>query len=261
MRNVLFLLFVLLLLSAFIAVPSMALSIAGSDVQASEVLAQSVDPNCPGSLMPRLRPGVQGRVAQSFSTLRSAAGGPGVRIMPGGSVFTVLEGPVCATPARLNYFRIDYGNGITGWANESQVVSEFGSNRYWLEPLGTGGPVTPTPTRTPTPAVTPIPPTAMPAVGCAGSPPPRLRVGQQGVVAQRFSTLRAAPASESVIRVMPGGSVFTVLEGPVCAGYGPLSWYRIDYGNGLIGWASEGQVYSEFGSNQYWLAPRARAGS
>jgi hypothetical protein len=89
---------------------------------------------------------------------------------------------------------------------------------------------------------------------CAGSPDSRLTVGQPGYVAQRFSSLRSAPAGP-VIRVIYSPATFTVLEGPVCAGYGPLAFYRVDYGGGVTGWASEGEVYSIYGSNQYWLAP------
>ncbi len=89
---------------------------------------------------------------------------------------------------------------------------------------------------------------------CAGSLPTQLVVGQQGQIAERFSTLRYYPAGPA-IRVMYSPATFTVLDGPLCAGYGPLAWYLLDYGDGLIGWASESQVWSIYGNNRYWLEP------
>jgi hypothetical protein len=32
------------------------------------------------------------------------------------------------------FWRIDYGGGLTGWANESERSSLWGSNQYWLAP-------------------------------------------------------------------------------------------------------------------------------
>jgi hypothetical protein len=89
---------------------------------------------------------------------------------------------------------------------------------------------------------------------CGGSLAPRLEIGDRGRIAQRFSTLRHFPAGRA-IRVVYAPAEFTVLDGPICAGYGPLAWYLIDYGNGLVGWASESQRYSLWGRNQYWLSP------
>jgi hypothetical protein len=202
--------------------------------------------DCSGSLAPRLAVGDTGYVVRSYSSLRSTPGGPAFRIMYNGATFTVVEGPVCANG--LVHFRVDYGNGIVGWAAESQRNSIYGNNLYWLAPTST---TTPTPTPSPTPSPTPNP--GQPA-NCAGSLAPRLSVGQQGVVARDFSSLRTAPAGP-VFRIIPGGTRFTVLEGPVCAGYGTLTWYRIDYGAGLVGWASESERYSIYGNNLYWLAP------
>ncbi len=87
---------------------------------------------------------------------------------------------------------------------------------------------------------------------CAGSLPVRLAIGEQGRIAERFSTLRYYPAGPA-IRVIYSPAQFTVLDGPICAGYGPLAWYLIDYGGGLVGWASESQVWSIYGYNRYWL--------
>ena len=87
---------------------------------------------------------------------------------------------------------------------------------------------------------------------CAGSLAPRLVVGDRGRIARAYSTLRAQPAGDP-IEVVYAPAQFDVLQGPRCAGYGPLIWYEIEYDNGLKGWASESQVNSIWGSNQYWL--------
>lgn len=94
---------------------------------------------------------------------------------------------------------------------------------------------------------------------CAGSLPTRLVVGDTGQIAERFSTLRRIPAGtgRNVIAVIRASQnlTFEVLEGPVCAGFGPLAWYRIRYSNGQEGWASESQRRSIYGNNRYWLEP------
>ena len=188
---------------------------------------------CVGSLAPQLVIGQTGRVARQFSSLRNAPGGPAFRVMPAGSVFTVVDGPQCVN--NLIYFRVDYGNGIVGWANESQVTSQYGANLYWLEPY------TVVPTNTP-----------VPVDPCGASLAPQLVVGQQGEIAQRFSTLRATPGGAG-FRVVYAPATFTVLDGPICAG--GLVYFHIDYGNGLVGWATESQKSSIYGANQYWLEP------
>jgi hypothetical protein len=91
-------------------------------------------------------------------------------------------------------------------------------------------------------------------VECAGSLAPRLAVGDTGRIAEVFSTLRTNPAGFP-IRIMFSPATFQVLEGPLCAGYGPLTWYKIQYENGAIGWAAESQIWSRWGYNHYWLEP------
>jgi hypothetical protein len=215
---------------------------AGEAAAPAAGVSLQADPACPGSLVPRLVVGQQGRVARVFSSLRSSPAGPAFRFLPGGSVFTVLaapagfSNPTCASN-NLWYWYIDYGNGVVGWANESQVSSQYGSNLYWLEPF----------TPTPTPPVDP----------CAGSLPTQFGtdgdpVGEVGQIAERFSTLRSAPAG-APIRFVFAPATFTILEGPVCAA--GLVFYRIDYGNGMVGWANESQKTSIYGSNKYWLEP------
>jgi len=219
MRKTILVTLLLVVLAMLLAVPAFA--------------ATQIDATCVGSLAPRLVVGQTGRVERQFSSLRTVPGGPAFRIVPAGSVFTVVDGPQCVN--NLYYFRVDYGNSVIGWANESQIASQFGSNLYWLEPY------TATPTNTP-----------VPADPCAASLPTRLTVGTQGEIAQRFSTLRAAPGG-ATIRTVFAPATFTVLEGPTCAG--GLVYYRVDYGNNVIGWASESQRSSIYGANQYWLEP------
>jgi hypothetical protein len=95
---------------------------------------------------------------------------------------------------------------------------------------------------------------------CAGSPPTRMVGAQRGRVAQRFSTLRAAIGSDQVLAIMPGGATFNVVSGPVCGGFGSYTWYQVNY-NGLVGWVTEGAVYSIWGYNQYWIEPLDRGGA
>ena len=92
------------------------------------------------------------------------------------------------------------------------------------------------------------------AASCAGSLPTRLVTGDRGRIAHAYSTLRTQPAG-SPIEIVFAPAEFSVLQGPLCAGYGPLAWYEIEYDDGSTGWASESQVDSIWGPNQYWLEP------
>ncbi|MBN2472086.1 MAG: SH3 domain-containing protein [Anaerolineae bacterium] len=189
---------------------------------------------CPGSLATRLEVNMTGYVAQRYSSLRDTPGGSVTRVMYTGAEFTVIDGPQCG--GGLTHFKLDYGNGVVGWAAESQVYSLYGWNQYWLAPGEAPGGEEP------------------PAGTCAGSLPTRLAVNDTGVVARSYSTLRNAPGGDPV-RIMANGMTFTVLEGPVCGGTGDLAWYRVRYSGGTEGWSSESQRYSIFGNNLYWLAP------
>jgi hypothetical protein len=212
---------------------------------------------CVGSLPTRLSVGMMGRVAQRFSSVRSSPGGPVIAVKYAGAQFEVLEGPVCGNS--LTHYRVEYDDGVTGWASESQIYTYYyGNNQYWLEPVpsgladgqggGTGGTTTTVTTEEVIGSAEVVPADTT----CWGSLTPRLAVGDTGRVARSFSSLRTVPAG-NVIQVMYSGDQFTVLEGPVCAGYGTLAWYRLDYGNGLTGWASESERYSMWGTNLYYL--------
>ncbi len=245
MRKLIVMLVLLSLVFLFV-VPSFALGagpVAGGDVGGA---AAQADARCPGSLAPRLTVGGSGSIAQRFSSLRTAPAGPAFRVVYAPATFRVLAGPVCAGAVPLNFWQIDYGGGLVGWAAESQVVSEFGYNQYWLAPAGavvptaTAAPVTPAPTATAVPGV------------CAGSLPPRLTVGGTGAIAQAYSSLRTAPGGPA-FRIVYAPATFRVLAGPACANN--LLFWQIDYGGGLVGWANESQVVSVYGLNQYWLRP------
>jgi hypothetical protein len=200
---------------------------------------------CVGSPNTRLQGQTQGHIAQRFSSLRSSIAGPVTRVMYAPATFTIVSGPHCSFGG-VTYYEIDYGGGLRGFAAEGENYSVYGVNQYWLAP---GAQATATVTPTIVPSATPG---GTPGV-CAGSLVPRLAQGGTGRIAQRFSSLRAAPAGE-VIRVVYAPATFTVRNtAPVCAG-GVLFW-NIDYGNGLTGWAAESEVYSIYGFNQYWLAP------
>lgn len=74
----------------------------------------------------------------------------------------------------------------------------------------------------------------------------RLEGEAQGEVAQSYSSLRESIGSSEVLAVIPGGAVFSILDGPVCSG--GYNWYHVSY-NGLVGWVTEGYA------GDYWLEP------
>jgi len=102
-------------------------------------------PSCEGSLPNVLDTvGEAGQIAERFSTLRTA---------PGGAEGVVVNAPanfVVAAPADGGasvrcaggyvYVYIQYTSGAVsgqaGWALESERVSIYGFDRYWLEPAG-----------------------------------------------------------------------------------------------------------------------------
>jgi hypothetical protein len=83
-----------------------------------------------------------------------------------------------------------------------------------------------------------------PKVDCPGALPPRLAVGEPARVT--FSNglsvrVREEPSTDdsvAVLFMLPEGSVFTVIGGPVCAEH--WLWWEIEMANGVSGWASEG---------------------
>ncbi len=90
--------------------------------------------------------------------------------------------------------------------------------------------------------------TATPPVNCPGSPPPRLKAGEQGRISGDSlpSRLRTSPESSDIILNIPPGAVFNVIQGPTCAD--GLTWWRVEYQR-AIGWVAEGL------EDEYWLEP------
>jgi|GEM_PF-6731918 hypothetical protein len=90
--------------------------------------------SCPGTLPSRLAPGEEARVTPGGSNnVRDLPSRSGTRVgeLPAGTVFTVLEGPVCAD--NLAWYRVS-ATGVEGWTVESVEA------RYALEPMVAGVP-------------------------------------------------------------------------------------------------------------------------
>lgn len=133
--------------------------------------------------------------------------------IPGGGVFSVLEGPTCGWDGR-NWWRVNY-NGVVGWTPEGE------GNIYWLQPVSSGQTV------------------------C--SPAPRLVVGTAAYVLPGPANLiRSQPTrSSAVVGRMPGGSFFHVIGGPQCGPEGRY-WWQVQYGS-ITGWTAQGEGVS------YWV--------
>jgi uncharacterized protein YgiM (DUF1202 family) len=193
---------------------------------ATPAVTPSLSPDCAGLMPSRLAAGGYGRVLPGDpNNIRQdpSANAEFVAEIPGGEVFSVLDGPVCADS--IVWWKVNY-QGFTGWTGESQ------GQTYWVEPDTSR--VVPTPTPTP--------------VHCAGLRYVRLQVNGQGrVLPGDPNSLRSeASTSSDKIGVIPAGGIFTVLEGPACVENG--AWWRVDY-QGLVGWTGEGQDES------YWVEP------
>ncbi len=83
---------------------------------------------CDTSVPPRLVVGARGRVTPGIpNNLRAGAGSSTTYVgeIPPGGVFTVLEGPKCASG--LAWWHVNY-NSLNGWTPEGQAGD------YWLEP-------------------------------------------------------------------------------------------------------------------------------
>jgi hypothetical protein len=197
---------------------------------------------CPGAPLPRLEVGSKGRAIDLIPTL--------IRPMPGGATsvgqiyanqaFTVLDGPVCASRNGVNYvwwYASVPAAGVTGW------IAEGVMGQYWLEP-DSAGPSLPAPDTGTTET-------------CPGAPVPRMVVGENGLVdptEQSETVVRSAPGGGEDIAGLVGGTLFEVLEGPVCAErYGTYYyWWKISTIpgiGGVVGWIAEGVT------GDYWIEP------
>lgn len=182
------------------------------------ILAQE-DANCPGAPLPRLMMGAEGRVLPGdANNVRDAAARSGTKVgeIPGGEVFSVLDGPVCADG--LNWWRVTYGD-LTGWTVEGQ-----GSD-YWVEPLNFVQP-------TETPGVPWLNPYRTPQRPVANA----LSVG----IAARVQTMDdtplpvyAAPGEATPSHELPSGTPVTLTE------EGTNGWWRVESEDGVTGWVRE----------------------
>ena len=207
----------------------------------------TADPNCPGSLLPGLTPGGPGHVASFFSSLRNAPDGSVKQIIFSPATFSVqtaeqtladtgLSQPSCKNNIWFWYIQYtDVEGSPYGWASESQVVSIFGLNQYWLLPGEIEPPTTPT--------------------ACNSAPEFRLVEGGTGEIAQTFSTLRTVPAgageriyAPATFTVYASGNVPAGFTQPTCVD-GQAYWYIQYDDSGKFGWANEGY------GDEYYLAP------
>ncbi len=83
---------------------------------------------------------------------------------------------------------------------------------------------------------------------CPDSMPARLTIGAQGYVSDDLANnVRSEPSTAGdLLGQIPAGSVFTVLEGPVCED--DLVWWRVSTET-VTGWTAEGM------DGEYWLSP------
>lgn len=189
-------------------------------VTAIEVMTPTAVPQQPSptpivltcSLAPRLQTGNAGRVAPGPlpNAMRSAPGTGSSSVVlgniPGGTIFSVLEGPVCQDG--YQWWQVN-ANGLVGWTAEGQ------DDTYWLDPLT-----------------------------CGNGLFIRMIPGETGRVTLSppiENVVRSQPGrgSGAVIGEIPPGGMFNVLSGPQCDSTG-MAWWRVNY-NGLIGWTAEGE--------------------
>ena len=188
--------------------------------------ANEVETNAPCYQTPRLWPGGTGRVTlypNLPNRIRSAASYSSrvLGYIPAGALFTVIDGPFCESGTQ--WWRVNY-NGTVGWTVEGNGYT------YYLEPVFH------------TPPITCVLPTRLTVFGLG-----RVIPGDPNVVRSAPGT-QSTGANSVVIGSIPGGGVFTVLEGPQC-GSDSRWWWRVNY-NGLIGWTAEGEGY-----DVYWVEP------
>lgn len=187
------------------------------------------DPNCPGAPEPRLVIGAQGRVLPGdANNVRDAAsrGGALVGSIPGGAVFDVLDGPVCADG--FNWWQVTY-DAFTGWTPEGSGAD------YWVEPYEA-----PVPTPTPVLIVSNFePPIGVVNVVEVGA---RVRVINEDPNTDGITLIiRAEPSrnAEPVAEVAEG-DLLTIIGGSEEAD--GLRWWQIETESGIQGWVIEGLV-------------------
>lgn len=201
------------------------------------------DATCPGAPQPRLTIGAQARVLPGdANNVRDAASRAGAMVgsIPGGEVFTVLDGPTCADG--FNWWQIEYGT-ITGWTVEGSGTD------YWVEPYDSEAEA---PTAEPTIAATEVPASA--PVTTFESP---VEAVNQITVGAQVRVLNDDPDSDTItltIRATPGRSgspVAQAVEGDLLTIVGDsqdvdgLRWWQVETARGSVGWVIEGLVNAE----------------
>ncbi len=212
--------------------------------------APAADPACPGSLVPQLNIATQnptGHIAHVFSTLRNTPDGSVKQVIFAPATFNVFDAasvpagftqPSCVNGVWSWYIQyIDVPGQPFGWASESQTISIWGFDQYWLVPGAVPAPTTPT--------------------TCSTAPAFQLTPGGSGQIADVFSTLRPEPGVPGTVinapahfNVFDAASVPAGFTQPTCAG-GIAYWYiqYSDIPGQPVGWASEGN------HSTYWLEP------
>jgi uncharacterized protein YgiM (DUF1202 family) len=178
-------------------------------------------------LPPRLVPGEQGRVLLGLTRLNlraePALTSTVINQIPGGGIFTVIDGPECG-PDGLPWWQVNYRDQV-GW------VAEGLRNVYYVEPL-------------PEPVAVPTELTELEATDrVCGFLVSRLNAGEQARVLIDLGRLnvRTAPTLASQrITQLPGGSLVTLVSGPICAPETNILWWQIALDE-TVGWVAEGR--------------------
>jgi len=198
---------------------------------------------------------IAGRIAQTFSTLRSAPAAASGTVVLAPAEFDAID-QLCLDG--FSWVQITYTSGttstgasavgLTGWALESQTFFDgiYGPGR-WLT------------TAAPGPGPGPTPGT------CEFSYPTGFPTGTgSGQINEVFSTLRTAPGAIGGTRVLAPATFDVISQG--C--FGGFSWLQIEYTSGttstgasavgLTGWALESQTFFDgtYGPGT-WLVPVA----
>lgn len=207
------------------------------------IVAQE-DPACPGAPLPQLMIGMSARVLPGdANNVRDTPSRSGelVGTIPGGEIFDVLDGPVCADG--LNWWQVDY-ESVNGWTVEGS------GSEYWVEPYEAPAAeeTTVPPTLTPEPVSEPVADFEFPleavnqlAVGA------QVRVINDDPYSETISlTMRAEPGRDGAsLRPALEGDLLTIVDGPAEAD--GFRWWQVESEGGTIGWVIEGLVNPERG--------------
>lgn len=95
-------------------------------------------------------------------------------------------------------------------------------------------------------------PSATSTPACAEALAPRLAIDGLGAVVDSGAPqrVRTQPNLDAtIITTLPGGTPFSVLDGPLCDQTNGILWWQVELVDGVIGWTVEGQ------DGVYFLAP------